>query len=778
MIRVAKDRPVAFLCGIYMIMSFVSAFLFGTALFYVLFSAAIAIIIVLFLKADGENKRTERVFLIFSVLAIIIPLIVSCVRELYVIPESRTFVKSDEVEFTGTVLDLDVKDNYYTFTVKLIECDGRKTDLKVRVESRSELSGTFAALRPGDVIASKALFTAIAPSSRYDRYYRSENVYLIAEPSELKIVDTNRLSFNYLFYELRDYLKYNSYYFKNSAFVRALMFGDSSSLDRDYVDTLNSLGISHFLAISGLHLSVISGSVFYLLKRRKTSKRAKSAILYCICFFYMALCSFSPSIVRSAIMIILSDLASNFRRDPDAPTSLFISATVLISFNPNIVYDVGFQLSFLSTAGISIGAAKYIQYLHSFKFFDSKETNCKTLSAIILYFIEPMIITVSAILFSSPALMMNFRHINMFSMIVNIPLMVIFAPMLYFLLLAMIFYTVGDVIFFLDPLFTWVADFFRDGTDILADAFKWIAELCYRIFGKGTFVYENVAAAVSLLTFALIFLYIFKQVKVKFYPIVPILWTLSTFLGVFVSSVLYFDVLTVFSVSDRTDEKIMLRYNDTVLIGEIETKGYHTTKHTIKSFVETNGLESVDGYFFAKYSENIPEQIKLLNKVISIENVYLPHPESDEEKGIFLQVARACGEEGIDISEYSKGYLIDCGNIVVNVTELKNLNGEGKNEYDISFFASEGARVTYSSCVECEDCDHDYGDDVCIHLEGAPSNEKALSDDCFVVYSDDMAHLDLYDRRFVRIDKDTKGFVINIKKSDAKTNYKIIEKVY
>ena len=90
MIRVAKDRPVAFLCGIYMIMSFVSAFLFGTALFYVLFSAAIAIIIVLFLKADGENKRTERVFLIFSVLAIIIPLIVSCVRELYVIPESRT----------------------------------------------------------------------------------------------------------------------------------------------------------------------------------------------------------------------------------------------------------------------------------------------------------------------------------------------------------------------------------------------------------------------------------------------------------------------------------------------------------------------------------------------------------------------------------------------------------------------------------------------------------------------------------------------------------------
>lgn len=132
----------------------------------------------------------------------------------------------------------------------------------------------------------------------------------------------------------------------------ALLLGKRDRLSDPIKRDFRTLGISHLLAVSGLHLSILAGFLDWLLRRARARVFTRAAAQILFVLFYMALCGFGGSVTRAGIMYLILMLSRIFARRSDGITSLFTAGFLILLCNPTRVLDVGLQLSFLATLGI------------------------------------------------------------------------------------------------------------------------------------------------------------------------------------------------------------------------------------------------------------------------------------------------------------------------------------------------------------------------------------------------------------------------------------------
>ena len=141
--------------------------------------------------------------------------------------------------------------------------------------------------------------------------------------------------------------------------AQALVFGDARRVPPDWRTGLRRAGLSHLLAVSGLHVGLILGGFWWLfggISNRLTAFGGASVIL-----LYGCLVGPRPSLLRAAVMALLVILALVLERPPQALNSLCAALIVILSFDPAAVLDLGFQLSFLATAGILLLAPRLLR---------------------------------------------------------------------------------------------------------------------------------------------------------------------------------------------------------------------------------------------------------------------------------------------------------------------------------------------------------------------------------------------------------------------------------
>ncbi|MBT2646015.1 DNA internalization-related competence protein ComEC/Rec2 [Bacillus sp. ISL-34] len=149
---------------------------------------------------------------------------------------------------------------------------------------------------------------------------------------------------------------------ESSGFVTALIFGDQTYIDEGDLTNYQSLGLVHLLAISGLHVSFLTGMLFYFgIRLGITRERMMVAILIFLPV-YMLLSGASPSVVRSCLMAMLFFLLLLFKKRISAGTAIGSAYMALLFFRPNMLYDIGFQLSFAVTFSIIMSSSIFLQY--------------------------------------------------------------------------------------------------------------------------------------------------------------------------------------------------------------------------------------------------------------------------------------------------------------------------------------------------------------------------------------------------------------------------------
>lgn len=135
----------------------------------------------------------------------------------------------------------------------------------------------------------------------------------------------------------------------------ALLLGQKDNLDREIRNAYAETGTMHILAVSGLHVGIIYAILLFPLKGIRLKPRHKKLYLVAVILLiwvYAVLTGFSPSVVRAATMFSLFTAGQMRERKPSSWNILAFSALIMVTMDPGVIFEVGFQLSYLAVAGI------------------------------------------------------------------------------------------------------------------------------------------------------------------------------------------------------------------------------------------------------------------------------------------------------------------------------------------------------------------------------------------------------------------------------------------
>ena len=195
-----------------------------------------------------------------------------------------------------------------------------------------------------------------------------------------------------------------------NAIVDAMTTGNKTEISKQLRQQFSDAGISHVLALSGFHLTVIVSLIDVLLLRGVFSRRWRrmSALLvipFIWAFAYIA--GFPPSLVRATIMCSVFQLALVVGHGQQLKNAAAIAGFFMIAFSPMIIMDVGFQLSFLSIVGIAVMGAPLCTWL-------GQKTGRWA------YVLDILCISLTCTLFTFPVVAYHFGQVPLYSLLSNL----------------------------------------------------------------------------------------------------------------------------------------------------------------------------------------------------------------------------------------------------------------------------------------------------------------------------------------------------------------------
>lgn len=136
----------------------------------------------------------------------------------------------------------------------------------------------------------------------------------------------------------------------------AILVGNKSEVSTEIKNLFIATGTAHILAVSGMHLGMLYGILKFLFLnhvfKSKKIQKIQSPIILCLIWFFAFLTGFGSSVIRAAVMFTFLECGLQLNRISNAVNILFASAFFMLFYNPCILYDIGFQLSFAAVLSI------------------------------------------------------------------------------------------------------------------------------------------------------------------------------------------------------------------------------------------------------------------------------------------------------------------------------------------------------------------------------------------------------------------------------------------
>ncbi len=214
----------------------------------------------------------------------------------------------------------------------------------------------------------------------YKQYLSYYNIYFktyIKQAGQISVI-TPSWNFYSTASNLRDWCQsqFNLYIQEKgaNALASALILGNKSDLDETTTLNFSQTGTLHVLAVSGLHVGIIFliiGFITKPLEKSKAGKVLQMFIVLLVIWAFALLTGFSPSVQRAAIMFSLFSIGKITKSKSAGMNALFGSAFLMLSINPFLIVNVGFQLSYAAVLGIML-IHKPIYELLSFRQINNK----------------------------------------------------------------------------------------------------------------------------------------------------------------------------------------------------------------------------------------------------------------------------------------------------------------------------------------------------------------------------------------------------------------------
>lgn len=238
----------------------------------------------------------------------------------------------------------------------------------------------------------------------YKKYLNNKNishqVYLRETDYQLEVESKEKISafLNSVKQKLQTIINENIYKEDERGVASALLLGNRNFISDDILKSFSNTGSTHVLAVSGLHVGLFYGIIsisFAWLKRFKHLKILHPIITIFFIWFYAMLTGGSPSVIRAAAMFSLFAIGFSLKRNISVFNIIAFSAFIITVYNPFLITDVGFQLSYLAVIGIIYLQPKIYKWLYVKNYFFDKlwgitavslAAQISTFPLIILYF--------------------------------------------------------------------------------------------------------------------------------------------------------------------------------------------------------------------------------------------------------------------------------------------------------------------------------------------------------------------------------------------------------
>ncbi len=190
----------------------------------------------------------------------------------------------------------------------------------------------------------------------YKEYLARQGIYGIFQikPETIKIVCQSRNILRYVF-RLKDKFRgiiNKTLPYPHQAILSALILGDRQGIPRIIKESFSKTGTVHILAISGLHVGLISYIFFLFLKILRIPYHTSCWVLIFLINAYALLTGANAPVVRAALMATVYLAGLLLRREGNILNTLALSCLLILIFNPQQLFNAGFQLSFLSVLSI------------------------------------------------------------------------------------------------------------------------------------------------------------------------------------------------------------------------------------------------------------------------------------------------------------------------------------------------------------------------------------------------------------------------------------------
>ena len=307
----------------------------------------------------------------FYIILVILVLCLTFIRNSFY---NESKFNGSETSFVGIVDEIKKSDDYYKITIKskekIIGSYYSKEPLNISLGDKITFKGTL----------SKPKNNTIPNTFNYRKYLYNHHVYYLVKIDNIKVISKTR-----------------------SVNFKAFLIGDKSEMD-DY-SIFQKNGVSHLFAISGMHLSLLSGIILFLFKKSRFKE-----ILACIfLILFSMITNYSSSIYRSLLLFIYIVLNKKLDLRISTVNVLLLVVCTLLIFNPLIIYDMGF----LYSVSVSLGLILFNKYMKK------------------NYFVNMFLTSFIAFLFSLPITLYYNYEINLMQIINNVVIVPLVSIIIY-----------------------------------------------------------------------------------------------------------------------------------------------------------------------------------------------------------------------------------------------------------------------------------------------------------------------------------------------------------
>lgn len=334
---------------------------------------------------------------------------------------------SQEAKIIGRICETpNMSSSGCSIVVKTDSINETKTTTKIKLTTKTLKNFDYGNLVEFDA----KIFSVQKFSNKTKNSYKSNNIYLTGYilDEDTKVVFIKKDLRSYALSLKQKMIDTINEMLPNDSggLIIALVTGNTDFISGKAYNDFKITGVIHILSVSGMHFYYWAFFLFMLLCLMGIRERLSAAISIIVMFFFMTFFGFTPSVVRSGIMMIIYLSGYLFMKKPDSLNSLGISALIIAAFNPYTVLNIGTLFSFSASLGLVVIMPKVnqkiIEKVGNIKF--------KVLRKLTISLLLSIFVTVVASIFTFPISVFYIGSFSLLSVLANLPTALLTMPLM------------------------------------------------------------------------------------------------------------------------------------------------------------------------------------------------------------------------------------------------------------------------------------------------------------------------------------------------------------